>query len=568
MDQYFCPTLQRRISNEKELQIVLNELQTEWNQQATVHIVNGCTHRGIEQTLLIICCPSNSASLCLSRIHCLFCNSKIGFEIEPQPHFPFLFPVQRFPSFQYSICAYSRFFTFGITSIVGLALKRQSAIWKYVETKCKTPQRNRRRIKSGTATGNGGNDDTASSILMENVPEEVVVEGKASSRGSSLLNEASPVSVSRRRQCWMSIPSPEMINRAEKLLRASTFEMMLCLVAGTLRAFFRDKGLPHPPDIGAVMPFCCRAYMPVAANKRCDTVLLPIQLPTSCEGAIPRLWSIQRRLSRAIGGSVPSSLRLSCQLASVCLPSSFLSSVFSSLYSSNSIYVAYYRSTGDFKISSNSSIDSIVQFPSLADSIKASFIFIEHGRELTLCASLCKTTFPDPDAILHIFRRDTIRLLDHLSVRLLSLPQSTFLPGMALFSGDTISSQYDSNHMQQTTLPEIKMDLSGMSEQERQKQKQTEDKEDYSLEQLYELLSTVQNELDGMRANPQGDRNEHIQRLKTLEERMQKFHECIIKKHGIEGMDLDIPDEGCEAGDAVLHVLAPYLEECECSVIR
>ena len=57
-----------------------------------------------------------------------------------------------------------------------------------------------------------------------------------------------------------------------------------------------------------------------------------------------------------------------------------------------------------FKINSNSSIDSIVQFPSLSDSIKASFVFIEHGRELTLCASLCKTTFPDPDAILHIFR--------------------------------------------------------------------------------------------------------------------------------------------------------------------
>ena len=47
------------------------------------------------------------------------------------------------------------------------------------------------------------------------------------------------------------------------------------------------------------------------------------------------------------------------------------------------------------------------------------------------------------------------------------------------------------------------MDPSGMSEQERQRQKQTEDKEDYSLEQLYELLSTVQSELDGMRANPQ-----------------------------------------------------------------
>ncbi|KAK6010725.1 hypothetical protein OSTOST_24221 [Ostertagia ostertagi] len=80
-------------------------------------------------------------------------------------------------------------------------------------------------------------------------------------------------------------------------------------------------------------------------------------------------------------------------------------------------------------------------FPSLAASVRAAFVFVQHGDGIDVSVSLCSRTFPEPNRVLDCFQ-----------------------------TGEE---------------PEIKLER------------------DYSLEELYQLLDVVQNELDSMRSNPE-----------------------------------------------------------------
>uniref|UniRef100_A0A1I7W738 COP9 signalosome complex subunit 3 n=1 Tax=Heterorhabditis bacteriophora TaxID=37862 RepID=A0A1I7W738_HETBA len=215
------------------------------------------------------------------------------------------------------------------------------------------------------------------------------------------------------------------------------------------------KGVMHPPDLGIAVPTSVRSFLPISTKRVCNTILLPLSLPTSVE-------------------------------ARACLPSFLAQRVFRHIYGSHSIYVAFYRSGGELK----------------------------YGKEIKLCASLCKMTFPNAQGLLKTF-------------------EVSFL----------IS---DASYIRTSEIEENV-------------------EKDYSLEELYRLLSTVQCELDGMKANPQGDRSEYIRKLSALERRMQRFHECITSKLGAETIDtqsISIDDESC---DAVANVLAPYREEAVAS---
>uniref|UniRef100_A0A183F785 Plectin b n=1 Tax=Heligmosomoides polygyrus TaxID=6339 RepID=A0A183F785_HELPZ len=150
-------------------------------------------------------------------------------------------------------------------------------------------------------------------------------------------------------------------------------------------------------------------------------------------------------------------------------------------------------------------------------------------------------------------------LLDHLSLRLLSLPQTTVLPGVpACLRHERTENEVESEMFGASAYLNRKiLDSKGDMEA-------TRTDHDYSLEELYQLLDLVQNELDSMRSNPEmGLRGHYIDRLTRLEERMQNFHECISQKLSDEkggGASARLGD-GEEVCDAIASVLAPYRDE-------
>jgi hypothetical protein len=69
------------------------------------------------------------------------------------------------------------------------------------------------------------------------------------------------------------------------------------------------QGIRHPPDVRVAVPISYREYMPVDGRRPCDVVLVPIKIPTSVEGNIPRVWDVQRRLADAFDDAFPNAVR-------------------------------------------------------------------------------------------------------------------------------------------------------------------------------------------------------------------------------------------------------------------
>ncbi|VDL77578.1 unnamed protein product [Nippostrongylus brasiliensis] len=328
----------------------------------------------------------------------------------------------------------------GPFSLLTLAVRGQNAVWKHLESMDRVPSRNRRRPMTFSSRG-------SSSVLMESNQDDGTADSKSPThnihRGSSLLRNVPTSTVHRR--CWMTVKHPELLLRAEKLLRASTSELFISLIAGAIRNYFRMQGILHPPDLAFVAP--CSSRGPTPVGERCETNLLSFHLPTSVEGAIPRLWAVQKSIAKVMSGPMPGAVSIFQTLARSCLPTSVAKCVFRVVYRSHAVYFAFYR-VNSCRIGQDASIRTVFVFPSLSTSVRAAFVFVQHAAGIDATVSLCSRTFPEPHLIIDSFQTSAMN--------------------------ETLANNT-------TDKPD----------------------QDHSLEELYKLLDDVQNELDGMRSNPE-----------------------------------------------------------------
>ncbi|CAI4230522.1 unnamed protein product [Auanema sp. JU1783] len=515
---------------ETDLKNILNDYSSFPSNCTTVHISKSLEYYPVH--LIIIANPTTNFVRCIPNMIGMIANNEKYFDIEPvrslratdNPR------AQLIRVLFHSAYQFFHFLTEGPTTVLSLFIRSRSSLWKHLQEDEKRIIRKRKTFKSAIL------NRESSTVLMDSVPEDVIVVGSKDIMTSQHVTlPARDVPPNPHRIGWCVVPQIELVGRAERLLRATSAEMFLTLVAGTIRAYCRDQGISHPPDLGVVMPVWMKKENEEVCRYNCNTIPFPLMLPTGVEGAIPRLWSIQKRLYENLGGHLPSTIQSSMYIAASCLPSSVATAILKPLFSSHSIYFAFYRTSHIGK-----ALEQILLFPSLSDNIKASFIFIQCGYETRLCVSLCKRTFPDVNAVLRTFEKETNNLLDHLSGKILSLPQTTILPGSRFGNFDEDGEMFGSSYLRQKTA-------------QMQIEEECED-EQYTLEELHELLATVQKELDGMRANPQGNRNDYIKKLDELEQRMQRFHQIITTRLGEENI-LDQPIDGDEVVD---NILAPY----------
>ncbi|KAJ1348818.1 hypothetical protein KIN20_004213 [Parelaphostrongylus tenuis] len=511
--------------------------------QTTVFLVPDFEHslKGLMTSSLVLTSTATDCSfICTQRLLCMCIDEKTSFEIES--HTPMTGWQQhvheRLP--QTAICMTCKFALGGPSSLLALAFRGQNSVWKHLEDKDNLPCRNRRHPRALKHR-------CSSPMLMDTIPDDTTGDNKSPThfalRSPSIHRNVVQAVVHRR--SWITVEHPELIFRAEKLLRASTCELLLSLVAGALRNHFREQGILHPPDLGCMIPFSARGL--TAIGDCCETNLLPLELPTSVEGAIPRLWAVQKRVAKVVRGSTSGAVAIARGLARLCLPASAAKRALRIVYRSHGVYFAFYR------INSEAQLRTIFVFPSLITSLKAAFVFVQHGNSIDVSVSLCNRTFPHLDQVLHSFQRETRLFLDHLSLRLLSLPQITVLPGVSACFGH----ERNENESDNKTFSFAHSDREYVNDHV----------DEYSLEELYRLLDVVQNDLDNMRSNPESNRRGHyIQRLTTLEEKMQKFHECISQKLNAETVGVVSGDN--EVGDAIANVLAPYRDEPGTSGMR
>ncbi|CAJ0941158.1 unnamed protein product, partial [Mesorhabditis belari] len=507
------------------------------------------------QSVLVFSLQPRTHPFCLPRLLALYSESQLVFEVEPRLPKPFIstthprlnVPLFICHGFYQTIQLVCR----GPLSLVSHAFKREHPVWKAMTT-------DSRSLKSVSITKNRKPPSMAateddSTLMSSTALEEVVVSPKTDPN-HKISNMS--VSSSSRWVTWTKVGHAEHLLRAERLLRAATVELLTALVTGALRQHFRDQGIRHPPDVGASLCVSCRDFVPVEAARLCEAILLPLRLPTSVEGAVPRAWAVQRRMTKVLDGVLPNALKISQFLGSLLLPSNLAEKFSNALYGDNTVQISFLRAGGELSLD-GIRIQSMLMFPAVKESVLASFCFVQCGSEMMLSLSLDKNTFPNPSTILANFRIEVEHLIDQLSTRLLTLSQSSFTERIPFLRMDPDAEEYcrDSESFARAH-PMIENRVVSKAT----KVSIEKEESDYTLEELQHLLTTVQDELDTMKANPQGDRAEYIRKLTELENRMQRFHECTMKKLGSGITDM-VHKDASLANNAVTELLAPYRQE-------
>lgn len=368
---------------------------------------------------------------------------------------------------------------------------------------------------------------------------------------------------------WARIPSADQLLRVERILRCTTEELLTSFVSGALRRFFKARGVRFPPSVRASIPVTFRDFMSISKGQNCDFALLPIKLPTDIEGVVPRVWESQRRMYSVVDSAFPRTSKCISFVANNLLPSSWTSKLIALPHRCCDGFICFYRSGGELSLSQRR-IYSLLSYSSLTKPVgrnasKFGFTFVQIGHEIVLSLSADVVTFPDPDILVRYFQAELHSLLRLLAPRMLTLSQATFLP--IPFLSRKSSKDNPDDDVAAETVPDANANvarrLKVSVETGRPEGDSDEISETESVEELENLLSTVQNELLQMESNPKGDRGDYIHKLAHLEEKMEAFHRSITSKLEKSGRSLPKTSDGKEL-DAKASwdtFLQPYKED-------
>ncbi|XP_069951353.1 uncharacterized protein [Cherax quadricarinatus] len=99
---------------------------------------------------------------------------------------------------------------------------------------------------------------------------------------------------------WSAAVPLSRVARIKQVTRTCLNDVLLAALTGALRLTFQSQGVRHPPDLkvnvavdlrGNTLPF----NIPRLGTK---AALVPLSLPLSWDGAIPRLWEVRARVSQ------------------------------------------------------------------------------------------------------------------------------------------------------------------------------------------------------------------------------------------------------------------------------
>lgn len=319
---------------------------------------------------------------------------------------------------------------------------------------------------------------------------------------------------------WARLPNTDLLAHAEKVLRISTQEVLTSFVAGSLRRHLKSNGIKHPPALWIDIPLALdeRQYT-VELEQPCNFTLMPVSLATDIDGAVPRAWETQRRMSKAVESSFWRTCDSATTLCDLLFSKSFVRKLFTSTHASCDGFVGFWRTLSELSIS-NQKIYSLLVYPSLAkrglingdaeNRGKFGFTFIQTGRDIMLSLLVDSDYFPDVNGLLNNFQNEFRHLLKHLSSKMTTVTQISIMPQTnsnesANYYGDECDSPTDTTVIITQEEP---------------------------VEELEYLLVTVQNELEEIKNNPvvDGRQTDYLLKLTRLEERMEAFHGEIVDK--------------------------------------
>ncbi|XP_076350395.1 putative diacylglycerol O-acyltransferase tgs1 isoform X2 [Tachypleus tridentatus] len=208
------------------------------------------------------------------------------------------------------------------------------------------------------------------------------------------------------------------IQRIKQITRSSINDVLLSAVTGSLRAYFQQNGVEHPPDVTMNIPVDLRfettmvESVPEMGNRY---AIVNTRLPTNTEGAIPRLWEV-RHLMEDLKTSADSVVMYGAvHYLFNLLPYALASWLFRVIHRKATLIYSNLPGPDDAVFLGSHRLKKITFWMNSSVEVPVSISVFSYGGSINLSVAADKMVIPNPKVIVREFNAQ----INHLS-RLLS----------------------------------------------------------------------------------------------------------------------------------------------------
>ena len=186
--------------------------------------------------------------------------------------------------------------------------------------------------------------------------------------------------------------------RTKQVTRTALNDVILAATAGSLRTYLQMNGVQNPYDIIANIPVDLRSNNSKITMGVINT-LLPIILPTSVEGAVPRLWQIKHHMDDVKNSVDPAVTHCGFWMLLHMFPECLGLRIFRCIYNKASCLISNLQGPDVILTLGTREIRSIVYWVPLVNSSALSISFLTYADQLRMAVIADKEVVPNPRLI-------------------------------------------------------------------------------------------------------------------------------------------------------------------------
>ncbi|XP_022688465.1 uncharacterized protein LOC111260168 isoform X1 [Varroa jacobsoni] len=248
--------------------------------------------------------------------------------------------------------------------------------------------------------------------------------------------------IGERSIAWSRDLSLEQVMRIKRVTRSTLNDVLLTAISGALRSYMQKQGISNPPDIKVNLPVDLRPEPnPVSSPLVPMTLSMSssgggvhtdssagaplgtrfssclIKLPTSTEGAIPRLWAVRQEMDNLKCSSDPLTMFGFLQFLLIMLPYRWAHCILSWYNRKVTALVNSMPGPLEFVFLDQKRINNMVAFTGCSPDIPVCVTFLSYGESLQISVSAERALMPEPYTLIKLFAKQIEHLCELLASR-------------------------------------------------------------------------------------------------------------------------------------------------------
>uniref|UniRef100_A0A5S6QTT5 Uncharacterized protein n=1 Tax=Trichuris muris TaxID=70415 RepID=A0A5S6QTT5_TRIMR len=334
------------------------------------------------------------------------------------------------------------------------------------------------------------------------------------------------------------------------LLRCNVQELLLSLLGGTLRRYFREMGIRCPPPINSTLLVDNKQKsVDLPSSTECSGILVPVKLPVDVDGVIPRVWEAQERLCRSLESAFPEAGWVFANVVSALLPAHVAQKMVGALYGASDGIITFLRVRRNLRLCKKN-VRALLVFPipdvTPQSNLKFACTFTVHSWDVYISLSVSVMHFHKPNLLTSYMEEEVNLLFRQVDPRLLDATQPISWPlgfhHPLLRAKEPLPQQFASQGDDSTSSP-------SSSESDMDSQLPT-------VAELENLLVEIRFELQELKRTVFPDRESYVSRLTYMQSKMEAFQNKLTNAKLARKLN-GSSDEAARRLEALVNVCQP-----------